>query len=789
MGTPLAFANLNTRARTRQKMKTARIRRFASDDVGLVARLHHSVYCSGEEYSHDVDLAYRFFFHDVYLGNPWYEEQMSSLVYEEADGRITGFLGVMPRSMRVNGRPVRAAISSMFMVEPNSRSSLAAFELMKAFLSGPQDLSLADEATEGGRKLWERLGGHTSALNSIYWTLPLRPTSFVNLRMARRDRFRALAKASLPFCKVFDSALAPSGGRFRRTQPCLLEENLDIQTLLECVRTLWDSERLHPEYQEHSLRWLLETAEHEGAGGKLEKLAVQNADHEVVGWYVYYLCKGGVAELLQIGFKHNYARDVLDHLLHRTWSQGAVAVSGRLDRRLMPHLGGNYFMKPRYWMLVHSRSSELVDMIDRGESYLSRLEGEWCMQFHKGRYKSLASDGSVHALQRSLLAAPSFRVSAETGGVEVIESLAVEWRRLCEEGHCDEPFYRPEWIAAYIRAFAPQAKVVVITARVEGELKAVLPLIEERALFCGIPVKKLRCAANVHSCRFDIVCVRDGEGEAAVRAIWKFLAEHSGWDVIQLSDVPEGGALNVLADSARLGGFPVERKVSMCSPYLPLTGLDETKDPLVLQSSANFRSIVRRRERQLKAQGDVLLRRVTKADAEMLQSFYDLEGSGWKGKEGTAIACSEQTRQFYDEIARNGERFGYLSLFFLDFNGHPVAAQFGLTHAGRYFMPKLAIDESYRKSGPGHLLIHEIMRDCVENGICEFDFTGPWAEYKAKWTSINRSHFTLMIFRKNITGRILHILKFKMEANAKKILRRWLRASKTTNDVSPADSL
>ena len=97
-------------------MKSARIRPFASDDVDQVARLHHSLYRCSEEYSRDVDLAYASFFHDVYLGNPWYEEQLSSLVYEEADGKITGFLGVMPRSMRIDGRPVRAAVSSMFMV-------------------------------------------------------------------------------------------------------------------------------------------------------------------------------------------------------------------------------------------------------------------------------------------------------------------------------------------------------------------------------------------------------------------------------------------------------------------------------------------------------------------------------------------------------------------------------------------------------------------------------------------------------------------------------------------------
>jgi CelD/BcsL family acetyltransferase involved in cellulose biosynthesis len=189
----------------------------------------------------------------------------------------------------------------------------------------------------------------------------------------------------------------------------------------------------------------------------------------------------------------------------------------------------------------------------------------------------------------------------------------------------------------------------------------------------------------------------------------------------------------------------------------------------------------------LKAQGNVFLRRVTTADPQMLQKFYDLERSGWKGEEGTAIACSEQTRQFYDEIALNGERFGYLSLFFLEFDGHPVAAQFGLTHARRYFMPKIGIDENHRKCGPGHLLTHAIMRDCVEKGIYEYDFTGPWAEYKAKWTSTNRAHSTLCIFRNSVNGRLLHSL-FKMEANARKTLRRWLRASTTKSSVPPADS-
>src|SRR5581483_7581848 len=94
---------------------------------------------------------------------------ITSLVFEENSGEITGFLGVVPRPMSFNGRPVRAAISSQFIVAPARRSTLAAVKLLQAFVSGPQDLSIADEANDASRKLLGSLGGSTALLYSLYW--------------------------------------------------------------------------------------------------------------------------------------------------------------------------------------------------------------------------------------------------------------------------------------------------------------------------------------------------------------------------------------------------------------------------------------------------------------------------------------------------------------------------------------------------------------------------------------------------------------------------------------------
>jgi CelD/BcsL family acetyltransferase involved in cellulose biosynthesis len=129
----------------------------------------------------------------------------------------------------------------------------------------------------------------------------------------------------------------------------------------------------------------------------------------------------------------------------------------------------------------------------------------------------------------------------------------------------------------------------------------------------------------------------------------------------------------------------------------------------------------------VQAQGTLRLSRIDRADAAALDRFFALERSGWKGAMGTAIACQESTRRFYDEIARAGERFGYFTLYLLEFGNEVVAGHYGLTYKGHYYTPKVAYDEKYSKLGPGHIIVDAVLRECLQRGLHEFDFLGPIA--------------------------------------------------------------
>jgi len=291
----------------------------------------------------------------------------------------------------------------------------------------------------------------------------------------------------------------------------------------------------------------------------------------------------------------------------------------------------------------------------------------------------------------------------------------------------------------------------------EERLMGVLPLIEENTLFCGFPVRMLRGAANVHSCRFDLLCASGPDGELAVKAIWKSIKKDTTWDVIELPYVPSGGGAEQLLRLASGHGFLTGQTESDETPYIP-----NLQHSMLRSGHSHFQSNVRRRMRKAREQWPVRLNRVVTTDPAALERFYELESSGWKGKGKTAIACSPAIRRFYDAIAKAGAQAGYFSLYLLEFGDTVVAGHFGLAYNGHYYSPKVAYDERFAAYGPGHLIVDAILRDIADRGFEGYDFLGPRMEWKTAWAKDLRSHSFCYVFRPGLFGSILCTARLKV---------------------------
>jgi CelD/BcsL family acetyltransferase involved in cellulose biosynthesis len=346
--------------------------------------------------------------------------------------------------------------------------------------------------------------------------------------------------------------------------------------------------------------------------------------------------------------------------------------------------------------------------------------------------------------------------------------LEEEWDALVARTR-DELFYRHAFLRVWIDNFAPRASLRVLTGRSEGKLVAVLPLVEERTRLYGIPVRELHSAANAHSCRFDLVA---DEPEAAGRAFFAHLAKDASWDVLRLIDVPERGAGWFVHAAAEEAGFPVGTWASLNSPYIPLP---DSYEAYTAKLQSKFKANCRRRRKKLEEKGKVTFERF-EGGAELearLEEGFALEQSGWKGERGTAIAQDAATRGFYTELAHESARAGKLALYFLRLEGRAIAFHYGLVHEGRYLLLKPGYDESLKECSPGQLLMEEVVKDCIERGVREFDFLGPDMVWKRDWTEQARQHTWLFTFRNTAFGRALCNAKFRWVPAAKERLARW----------------
>jgi hypothetical protein len=356
------------------------IRPLGENDVEDVARLHERIMPQAEYMSHD---SLRENLSRVLLQNPWRDDTMPSLVYEENDGRVTGCLGVMPRPMTFKGQRFTAAVSHSYIVDPGSRSGLAALRLAKAFLAGPQDLSMA-EGNDMSRRVWEMAGGSVTLLYSLCWTRPVKPGRYALWYLRRRGLPPMLKWALHLSCRLAD-VLAPMASRsFRFTAPAVTGATLDAQTFHESFSALTKKRVVRPEYDANAARWMLDTLAAKQGRGDFYHVSVANEQRETVGWYMYYGKSGETGAVVQISAKQGCAEQVVDHLFHHASRHGIIALSGQVDPTLFHVLGGKdclFHHDGGSWFMLHSRRPEILQAIHSGDAFLSRLEGEWWIGF------------------------------------------------------------------------------------------------------------------------------------------------------------------------------------------------------------------------------------------------------------------------------------------------------------------------------------------------------------------------------------------------------------------------
>jgi hypothetical protein len=354
------------------------IRFFRQDDADRVTDLFVKTFRRGARTDR---AAVARCFVQTYLGGPNGRDAAGSLVHVDEKGVVNGFLGVLKIGMEIGGRPLRVGILGAAMAAEPKKNPAIGVRLALACRSMPLDLVVSDTAIPHSLEFARALRFELLATESLEWMKIFRPAATAALLLARRipvgERFlKALASVAEPVAKRFYDPGDP--GASGCTVPAEKISVLDIEGFLTRAEELTQDRLLRPCWRSEQMRWTVEQAALKTKNGPMRLCEVVARDGRLIGVFILYAGRGDVAHALQIIARPGCARAVVASLVRLAESEGAPAIRGVADPRVLEGLIGvpGVFYHHGAVAVAFSRDREVRAALSAGKALIGGLVGE-----------------------------------------------------------------------------------------------------------------------------------------------------------------------------------------------------------------------------------------------------------------------------------------------------------------------------------------------------------------------------------------------------------------------------
>jgi CelD/BcsL family acetyltransferase involved in cellulose biosynthesis len=345
--------------------------------------------------------------------------------------------------------------------------------------------------------------------------------------------------------------------------------------------------------------------------------------------------------------------------------------------------------------------------------------------------------------------------------LDELDVIQGEWTGLVEG--IEHPGYHHsfEWTrAALAHLLSPAYRVY--TVRAEGELVGAVTLAPIELRRGGIPIRVLKSPEHPLLPLGDILIHRDHSGPELLRSLLRHLRqEEGGCDVVELTRIRERSCVSAAVSR---GGLGIGRSDGGECLFFPC-GEPDGVERRSAKQLRNYRRLARKAELDL---GPVEFRQVSNAERmeEAVETFLEVEASGWKGADGTGTALASDERQsaFYREamVAAAGHGAAQVDLLLID--GRPAAAHLSLRAGAVWYLLKIGHDPEFAAYGPGGILLQRVLERAAEQqGVDEVNLvTGP--EWAARWHPEGEPVRTVWVYGESWKGRVLGAARRAIES-------------------------
>jgi hypothetical protein len=264
------------------------------------------------------------------------------------------------------------------------------------------------------------------------------------------------------------------------------------------------------------------------------------------------------------------------------------------------------------------------------------------------------------------------------------------------------PFFEEWALDAALEHLAPSsAQIELVRIGEPGGPRAALPLVRSWRVPFGIgPIWSVW--DHIHC--FDTTPSHHSEPDAVLEAVFEVLSRKRA-SMLRWTGLPTDTAFyEALMRHLDRTGLEYRRTRTRLRPVLSAGGALGGGE-----LNGKRMSEFRRRRRRLEEAGklDVQFHDGPHDAGAWMYHFLELEASGWKGANGTAMVCNAHERRFFESLMRAAAVQGKVLVCGLMLDGRPIAMTVNLRTGGGIWGFKTAYDNEFARFSPGALCVSE----------------------------------------------------------------------------------
>ncbi|WP_075807172.1 GNAT family N-acetyltransferase [Lysinibacillus sp. FJAT-14222] len=307
--------------------------------------------------------------------------------------------------------------------------------------------------------------------------------------------------------------------------------------------------------------------------------------------------------------------------------------------------------------------------------------------------------------------------------IEELESYKSTWSEILEREKNDNPFVEFEWVSTWWTTLGVNDNVEIYIVEHKGMAVAFFPFV--RCVRFG-DIHHFVFLGQGFATYMEVIAEKQWK-EPTIEYLLKEFSRKYKRFIIALH-----GLLESKNTSQILEKYAIEHQVphSIFRTVTPYIDFQSIKLEDFLQKHRKKFKKIQRREKKLKALGQVTFQEV---QCERLSGMFDLFARRWQKKIDKSGFTEQQTRRFFERLAREKSKALRVEVDSLQFEGDWIGFTIDICCRDRNFCQAMGHEPDFNIFGPGRLIERENMLKAHASNYRFYDLGSGYEPYKFEW--------------------------------------------------------